>query len=106
MQIDEHVGNATTKTAGISVAHVRTSGPSDEAPQTPAFDEYVLVLKGTMVVNVGVGAEMSTVQARAGQTLWLPKGFRYDYHFPDEGGAEYVPICLPGFAPEIAGRED
>ena len=44
LQIDEHVGNVATKTAGMSIAHVRTHGPCDEHAQTPGFDEYVLVL--------------------------------------------------------------
>ena len=38
---------------------MRTNGPADEAPQTPGFDEYVLVLKGKMVVDVGVGVRSS-----------------------------------------------
>eukprot|EP01046_Picozoa_sp_COSAG06_P006909 COSAG06_NODE_331_length_17352_cov_63.031098_4_plen_222_part_00 len=107
LQIDEHVGNVATGTAGVSVAHVRTKGPCDEHAQTPGFDEYVLVLKGKMVVDVGpVGKDQTKVEAVAGETLWLPKGVRYHYHFPAAEGTEYVPICFPAFSPDIAGREE
>ena len=63
--------------------------------------------KGKMVVDVGpVGPGQTKVEATAGQTLWLPKGVRYHYHFPAEEGTEYVPVCIPGFSPGIAGREE
>jgi mannose-6-phosphate isomerase-like protein (cupin superfamily) len=102
LRIDEHVGNASTGSPGISIAHVRTNGPCDEHTQTPQFDEYVLVLRGRMVVTVD---NALTVSANAGETLWLPKGRRYHYSFPATEGTEYVPVCLPAFSPEIAGRE-
>jgi mannose-6-phosphate isomerase-like protein (cupin superfamily) len=107
LQIDEHVGNVATGTSGVSLAHVRTRGPCDEHAQVPGFDEFVLVLKGKMVVDVGpVGKTQTQVEAVEGETLWLPKGVRYHYHFPAPEGTEYIPICFPAFAPEIAGREE
>lgn len=86
------------------MAHVKVKCKCDEPPQSPGFDEYVLVLKGEMVVDVGVGEEKKTVKATAGQTLFLPAGLRYHYHFPD--ACEYVPVCLPAFSPDIANREE
>jgi hypothetical protein len=41
----------------------------------------------------------------AGRAVYLAKGERVRWVFP-EGGAEYVPICLPGFTPSNVHRED
>jgi hypothetical protein len=84
-----------------------------EAVQVPKFDEYVLVLTGTMNVSVGhsdeakrpagrKGDEPFHITAHAGQMLHLPRGHLYCYSFP--GACKYIPVCLPAFSPEISGR--
>ena len=42
---------------------------------------------------------------RAGQAVVTRAGERVRYTTPDEGGAEYVAICLPAFSPEAAHRD-
>ncbi len=100
--IKEVTGNASTGDRGISIARVTVKGKMEEAVQIPGFDEYVMVLKGRMIVYVGDNEDV-VLEAGEGQTLHLPRGVRYRYTVPEEG-CEYVPICLPAFRPEIAGR--
>ena len=101
LQILEHTGNASNGDAGVSIAQVTVTEPMTEAVQIPGFDEYVMVTSGTMIVYVGEGPD-ATLTATAGQTLHLPKGNLYKYTFP--GPCTYVPVCLPTFTPELAGR--
>jgi len=102
--VAEHVGRAGNGEAGISLAAVTVAAARSEAVQTPQFDEYILVLRGELRVAVAAaaGAPACELVARAGQTLHLPRGFTYQVHFP--GPAEFVPVCLPAFAPALSGR--
>jgi hypothetical protein len=113
LTVHEHTGNASNGDAGVSIAQVQVSQAMDEAIQVPGFDEYVLVTKGTMKVFVGSASvadrpkgreddEPFCLIAHAGQMLHLPRKHLYRYNFP--GPCEYVPVCLPAFKPEIAGR--
>eukprot|EP00307_Rebecca_sp_RCC1486_P010134 CAMPEP_0119418002 /NCGR_PEP_ID=MMETSP1335-20130426/17186_1 /TAXON_ID=259385 /ORGANISM="Chrysoculter rhomboideus, Strain RCC1486" /LENGTH=179 /DNA_ID=CAMNT_0007443217 /DNA_START=12 /DNA_END=551 /DNA_ORIENTATION=+ len=113
--IRESCGRASTGDERLSIAHVRVGEPCQEAIQTPAFDEYVLVLWGAMKVYVGSHTrslrprnrkrdEPFELLAGAGDTLWLPRGHRYRYTFPEK--CEYVAVCLPAFSPSIASREE
>ena len=98
--IDEHFGNASSGTPEISIAHVKAKGTWDEAWQAPDFDEYVLMLKG----SVNIEHEGGTTTVKAGQGLLLKKGERVRWRFTED--AEYVPICLPGFTPDNCNREE
>lgn len=49
--IDEHIGRVNSKTAAASVAHMRSPGGWVEPGQTPEFDEFTIVLKGTLRVE-------------------------------------------------------
>jgi len=55
--IDEYIGRVNSKTDAVSVAHMR--GPSGwiEPGQTPEFDEFTIVLRGSLhVEHKGGGA--------------------------------------------------
>jgi hypothetical protein len=45
------------------------------------------------------------LEVPAGQAVITRTGERVRYSVGDEG-AEYVAVCLPAFAPELAHRED
>jgi hypothetical protein len=45
------------------------------------------------------------IDVRAGQAVVTRAGERVRYSTPDEGGAEYVAICLPAFSPDLAHRD-
>eukprot|EP00947_MAST-08B_sp_MAST-8B-sp1_P000693 g693.t1 len=91
----------------LSACVVTVKKPSEEAYQTPLFDEYVLVLEGEVKLVYGYadrGETGGTTVVRAGQAAFLPKGLRVKWVWPVP--SKYVPICLPAFSPENCGREE
>lgn len=99
--IQEFVGRVNTKTAAVSVARMISPGGWEEPRQTPEFDEYTVVLRGTLRVESAAG----TFEVRAGQGIICHAGEWVRYGTPDEGGAEYVAVCLPAFSPGTVHRE-
>lgn len=98
--IEEYVGRVNTGTDALSVAHMRAPGGWEEPAQTPQFDEITLVLRGVVrVEHVG-----GYVDVAAGQAVLTKAGETVRYTTPFEDGAEYVAICVPAFAPELAAR--
>jgi ethanolamine utilization protein EutQ len=97
--IQEHIGRVNSKTQALSVA--RMSSPSGwvEPGQTPEFDEYTLVLSGTLRVEHTGGA----IDVQAGQAVIAHAGEWIRYSTPN--GAEYVAICLPAFSPDTVHRD-
>ena len=99
--IDEYVGRANSSTPELSVAHMRAPAGWEEPAQTPDFDEVTLVLTGSVRVEHDGGA----LDVSAGQAVLTRAGERVRYSVGDEG-AEYVAVCLPAFAPEMAHRDE
>ena len=99
--IDEYVGRANSATPEVSVAHMRAPAGWEEPAQTPDFDEVTLVLAGLVRVEHDGG----TMDVPAGQAVLTRAGERVRYTVGGEG-AEYVAVCLPAFAPELANRDD
>lgn len=100
-RIEEYAGRARTGHAQVSVARMVSPGGWSEPAQRPEFEEITLVLRGRLVVEHDGGA----LDVRAGQAVITRPGERVRYATPDPGGAEYVAVCLPAFAPETAHRE-
>ena len=98
--IDEYVGRASTRTEGLSVAHMRSPAGWEEPGQRPEFDEVTLVLSSAVHVEHDGGV----LEVGAGQAVLTRAGERVRYTTPQ--GAEYVAVCLPAFAPETVHRED
>ena len=48
--IDEYIGRVSSKTTSASIAHMRSPAGWQEPGQTPAFDEFTVVLTGTLRV--------------------------------------------------------
>jgi ethanolamine utilization protein EutQ (cupin superfamily) len=99
--IDEYVGRVTTGTESLSVAHMKAPPGWDEPAQVPEFDEVTLVLAGLVRVEHDGGV----LEVPAGQAVLTRAGEQVRYSVGDEG-AEYVAVCLPAFAPELAHRLD
>jgi ethanolamine utilization protein EutQ (cupin superfamily) len=99
--IDEYVGLATSGESAVSVAHMKAPAGWDEPAQSPEFDEVTLVLAGLVRVEHDGG----TLDVPAGQAVVTRAGERVRYSVGDEG-AEYVAVCLPAFAPDLAHREE
>jgi ethanolamine utilization protein EutQ len=100
--IDEFIGRVNTKTPGVSVAHMRSPQGWEEPGQTPEFDEFTLVLKGSLLVT-HKGGELTVA---AGQAVIAHRGEWVQYSTPGEGATEYIAICLPAFSMETVHRDE
>lgn len=100
--IDEYVGRVNTKTSAASVAHMRSPAGWIEPGQTPEFDEFTIVLRGTVRVEHKGG----TLEVSAGQAVVTHAGEWVRYSTPNEGGAEYIAVCLPAFSIETVHRDE
>ena len=100
--IEEFVGRANSATSEVSIARMRSPAGWQEPGQTPEFDEYTVVLTGTLRVETGD----EVFEVGAGQTIITPKGNWVRYGSPHEGGAEYIAVCLPAFSPETVHRDE
>jgi len=99
--IDEYVGRVNSKTAAVSVAHMRSPAGWLEPGQRPKFDEYTLVLRGMLRVEHEGGA----LDVRAGQAVIAHAGEWVRYSSPEADGAEYVAVCVPAFSPDTVQRD-
>ena len=100
--IDEYIGRVNSKTSSASVAHMRSPQGWLEPGQTPEFDEFTIVLKGTLRVEHKGG----TLDVHAGQAIVAHAGEWVRYSTPEDGGAEYVAVCLPAFSMETVHRDE
>ena len=99
--IEEFVGRVNSQTPGVSIAHMRSPEGWEEPGQTPEFDEYTLVLHGTLRVRHRDGH----LDVVAGQLVIAHKGEWVCYSSPLAGGAEYIAVCLPAFSPDTVHRD-
>jgi len=100
--IDEYVGRVNSKTSATSIAHMRSPAGWVEPGQTPDFDEFTIVLKGMIRVEHKAGL----LDVRAGQAVITHAGEWIRYSTPEEGGAEYIAVCLPAFSIETVHRDE
>lgn len=99
--IDEYIGRVNSKTSAASVAHMRSPEGWVEPGQTPEFDEFTIVLKGTLrVQHVG-----GSLEVHAGQAVIAHAGEWVRYSTPGKDGAEYIAVCLPAFSMETVHRD-
>lgn len=101
-EIREFVGRISTGNTDISIGLLSFPEGWLEPPQRPEFDEYSVVFEGTLYVDT---ESAGTIRVEAGQGILTPKGERIQYRTPKPGGAKYIAVCLPAFAPELAHRE-
>lgn len=100
--IEEFVGRANTGGTEVSVAHMRSPAGWEEPGQRPEFDEYTVVLHGTLVVE----HEGGRLEVGAGQAVHTRPGEWVRYSSPAAGGADYIAVCLPAFSPDTVHRDD
>lgn len=99
--IEEFFGRVNSNDSNVSIAKMTSPEGWEEPGQKPAFDEYTVVLKGTL--NVKTSTE--EFQVTAGQGIFIGKNEWVQYSTPNEG-AEYVAICLPAFSPDTVHRDE
>jgi mannose-6-phosphate isomerase-like protein (cupin superfamily) len=101
-QIEEFIGRVNSQTEALSIARMKSPGGWVETGQTPEFDEYTVVLRGTLRIESREGV----LDVRAGQAVITAADQWVRYSTPDPEGAEYIAVCLPAFSPETVRRDD
>lgn len=99
MRIEEYVGRFNSGTDAVSIARVLSPAGRVETGKTTAYDEYTVVLSGTLRIESPEG----TADVGTGQAVIVRKGRWVRYSTPEE--AEYIAVCLPAFAPRMMRRD-
>ena len=99
--IEEYIGRVNSRDSGISIAHMHSPSGWTEPGQQPDFDEFTLVLKGSLRVESRDGV----LDVRAGQAIIARRGEWVRYSTPAPEGAEYIAVCLPAFDLPAAHRD-
>jgi mannose-6-phosphate isomerase-like protein (cupin superfamily) len=100
--ISEFIGRVASSDESVSIAIMDSPSGWKEPGQTPAFDEFTVVLEGEFVVESR--GEATTVAA--GQAVHVPAGEWVRYSTPGADGARYVSVCMPAFSPETVHRDE
>ena len=98
--IEEYVGRVNSGTNSISIAKMSSPTGWKEPGQKPQFDEYTIVLRGTLKVE----SRTETLFIKAGEAVIVNSGEWVQYSTPNEG-AEYIAICLPAFSLDTVNRD-
>jgi mannose-6-phosphate isomerase-like protein (cupin superfamily) len=99
--IQEFIGRVNSRHEGLSIAHMRSPSGWVEPGQRPEFEEFTLVLKGTLRVEF----EGGLLDVNAGQAVVAHPGEWVRYSSPSAEGAEYIAVCVPAFAPATVHRD-
>ena len=99
-RIEEYIGRVNSRTEAVSIAKMKSPSGWSEPGQTPEFDEYTVVLKGTLHVRLKEGE----FDIAAGQAIIVHAGEWVQYSSPSPQGAEYIAVCLPAFSPDTVHR--
>jgi quercetin dioxygenase-like cupin family protein len=100
-EIAEYVGRLNSATAALSIARMKSPAGWSEPGQIPEFDEYTVVLRGTLRVET----RAETIDVKAGQAILALRGEWVRYSTMESDGAEYVAVCMPAFSPELVRRD-
>tara|TARA_S200000501_G_scaffold348466_1_gene363696 strand:- start:199 stop:552 length:354 start_codon:yes stop_codon:yes gene_type:complete len=98
--IEEYIGRVNTNTDSISIAKMSSPLGWEEPGQKPQFDEYTIVLNGTLKVE----SRTETVFIKEGEAVIVNSGEWVRYSTLKEG-AEYIAICLPAFSLNTVNRD-
>jgi mannose-6-phosphate isomerase-like protein (cupin superfamily) len=101
--IREYVGRVNSATPAVSIAHMKSPSGWAEPGQCPEFDEYTVVLSGTLTVASRNG---QTLAVHAGQAVIAHRSEWVQYSTPGPDGAEYIAVCLPAFSPDSVHRDE
>lgn len=99
-RIEEFVGRLNSGTEAVSIARMNSPAGWQEPRQQPEFDEYTVVLSGTLMAETRDGVH----EIKAGQAFIAPRGQWVRYATPEP--AEYIAVCLPAFSPDTVHRAE
>jgi mannose-6-phosphate isomerase-like protein (cupin superfamily) len=100
--IEEYFGLVNSGDARVSIARMRSPSGWIEPGQRPDFDEYTVVLNGSLRVETRGG----THDILAGEAILVSGGEWVRYSTPGPAGAEYVAVCLPAFSLDTVHRDE
>jgi mannose-6-phosphate isomerase-like protein (cupin superfamily) len=100
--IREFIGRVNSGSSDVSIARMQSPQGWEEPAQKPEFDEYTIVLRGTVRIECPDGV----FDVSAGETFIAERHAVVRYSTPHEGGAEYIAVCVPAFHPDTVHRED
>lgn len=101
-RIEEFIGRVNSDTSAVSIARMTSPSGWIEPAQTPEFDEYTVVLRGSLRVTSAEGV----LDVNAGEAVIAPTGEWVQYSTPGAEGAEYIAVCLPAFSPDTVHRKE
>ncbi len=99
--IDEYIGRLKSGHQHVSIAYLQCPAGWIEPGQTPTFEEFTLVMKGTLRITHKGGH----IDVQAGQSIITHPGEWVQYSTTDAEGADYVAVCLPAFSMDEAHRD-
>lgn len=97
--IEEFIGRVAQGEEAVSIARMVAPAGWEEPAQRPDFDEYTVVLEGSIVVETDSGE----VAVAAGQAIVTRAGERIRYR--TDTGATYIAVCRPAFSPDTVHRD-
>ena len=100
--IHEYIGLINSKTKDVSIAHMQSPGGWQEPGQRPEFDEYTVVLDGSLKVET----ENNTLFVNKGEAIIAYAGEWVRYSTPEAKGAKYIAVCMPAFTPKTVNRDE
>lgn len=98
--IEEYFGCVNSGNSDVSIARMISPKGWTEPGQTPAFDEYTVVLKGYLLAET----KGETFRIEAGQAFKSPAKEWVRYSSPE--GSEYMAVCIPAFTPGSVKRDE
>ena len=99
--IEEFIGRVNSGTCSVSIARMKSPSGWFEAGQTPEFDEFSIVLHGSLRVTSKEGS----IDVGPGQAVIAHRGEWVQYSTPANHGAEYIAVCIPAFSIETVHRD-
>ncbi len=100
-EILEFFGRVNSQTPAVSIAKMHSPSGWGEPGQTPEFDEYTVVLYGSLRVT----SRSESFDIHAGEAVLVPAGEWVQYSTPGPEGAEYIAVCIPAFSPDTVHRD-
>lgn len=100
--IEEFIGRVNSGTVAVSIARMKSPSGWSEPGQKPEFDEYTVVLQGSLHVRL----KDQEFDVGAGQAIIVKAGEWVQYSTPSPEGAEYIAVCIPAFSSAIVHRDN
>jgi mannose-6-phosphate isomerase-like protein (cupin superfamily) len=99
--IEEYFGMVNSGDKRVSIAVMKSPKGWSEPGQTPEFDEYTVVINGSLKIETERGFE----KIRSGEGVLISSGEWVRYSSPEKD-TEYISVCLPAFSPETVHRDE